>query len=198
MWRRPSLTRACSAAGRSNCLAEHRSACGGRRVQLYDTFVANLRFAADALAAEGIKLLMEPINTRDIPGFYLEPHARQALELIEAGRIGQSFPAVRYLPHADHGGRSRPHPRGEPAADRPCASWPTTQGRHEPGSGEIHYPFLFDHLDRIGYAGWIGCEYKPARTTLEGLGWANPMRPVCGRAAPGNRRSGNGQHQEDG
>jgi hydroxypyruvate isomerase len=47
-------------------------------------------------------------------------------------------------------------------------------GRHEPGSGEIHYPFLFDHLDRIGYTGWIGCEYKPARTTLEGLDWYKP------------------------
>jgi hydroxypyruvate isomerase len=44
-------------------------------------------------------------------------------------------------------------------------------GRNEPGSGEIHYPFLFEHLDRIGYTGWVGCEYKPATTTLEGLGW---------------------------
>jgi hydroxypyruvate isomerase len=47
-------------------------------------------------------------------------------------------------------------------------------GRHEPGSGEIHYPFLFEHLDRIGYTGWIGCEYKPGTTTLEGLGWHAP------------------------
>jgi hydroxypyruvate isomerase len=47
-------------------------------------------------------------------------------------------------------------------------------GRHEPGTGEIHYPFLFGHLDRLGYGGWIGCEYKPATTTDAGLGWARP------------------------
>jgi hydroxypyruvate isomerase len=51
-----------------------------------------------------------------------------------------------------------------------------TPGRHEPGSGEINYPFLFDHLDRIGYAGWIGCEYKPTATTQAGLGWFEPYK----------------------
>ena len=49
-----------------------------------------------------------------------------------------------------------------------------TPGRHEPGTGEIHYPFLLDHIDRIGYQGWIGCEYRPAGKTEEGLGWARP------------------------
>ncbi len=49
-------------------------------------------------------------------------------------------------------------------------------GRHEPGTGEINYPFLFGHLDRLGYQGWIGCEYKPATTTLEGLGWLDNAR----------------------
>jgi hydroxypyruvate isomerase len=49
-----------------------------------------------------------------------------------------------------------------------------TPGRHEPGTGEINYPFLFDHLDKVGYTGWVGCEYKPAATTLEGLGWFTP------------------------
>ncbi len=49
-----------------------------------------------------------------------------------------------------------------------------TPGRHEPGSGEINYPFLFDHLDRLGYDGWVGCEYRPAAGTAEGLGWLAP------------------------
>jgi hydroxypyruvate isomerase len=57
-----------------------------------------------------------------------------------------------------------------------------TPGRHEPGTGEINYPFLFDFLDRIGYRGWIGCEYKPAGDTVAGLGWYAPHRNN-GRAA---------------
>jgi hydroxypyruvate isomerase len=137
--------------------------------RLYETFVANLRFAAAALAAEGIKLLIEPINTRDIPGFYLS-HTRQALEIIAA--VGSQNLFLQYdiyhmqimegdLAHALEANlRQIAHVQ---LADNP--------GRHEPGSGEIHYPFLFDHLDRIGYAGWIGCEYKPSQTTLQGLGW---------------------------
>jgi hydroxypyruvate isomerase len=140
--------------------------------RLYDTFVANLRFAADALAAEGIKLLIEPINTRDIPGFYLS-RTRQALELIEA--VGSDNLFLQYdIYHMQimEGDLARTLEANLPQiahvqlADNP--------GRHEPGSGEIHYPFLFNHLDRIGYAGWIGCEYKPSRTTLEGLGWFEP------------------------
>ena len=49
-----------------------------------------------------------------------------------------------------------------------------TPGRHEPGTGEINYPFLFDFIERIGYGGWIGCEYRPAGNTIDGLGWAKP------------------------
>ncbi|GBF28279.1 hydroxypyruvate isomerase [bacterium MnTg02] len=58
-----------------------------------------------------------------------------------------------------------------------------TPGRHEPGTGEINYPFLFDHLDSIGYSGWIGCEYIPATTTTEGLDWFKPYRGNVAAAA---------------
>ena len=58
-----------------------------------------------------------------------------------------------------------------------------TPGRHEPGTGEINYPFLFEHLDRIGYDGWIGCEYKPAKGTTEGLGWFAPYAQKNAAAA---------------
>jgi hydroxypyruvate isomerase len=146
--------------------------------RLNDTFIANLKFAANALAAEDIKLLIEPVNTRDIPGFYLN-HTRQALDVIEA--VGSTNLFLQYdIYHMQimEGDLARtiaahlPQIAHIQLADNP--------GRHEPGSGEIHYPFLFDHLDHIGYTGWIGCEYKPAAATLAGLGWfrAYAARPV--------------------
>ena len=133
------------------------------------TFVANLRFAAAELKKAGLKLLIEPINTFDIPGFYLS-RSTQAIDILDevgadnaylqydiyhAQRMEGELAATisKYLPRIAH----------IQLADNP--------GRNEPGSGEIHYPFLFRHLDRIGYAGWIGCEYKPAGSTEAGLGW---------------------------
>jgi hydroxypyruvate isomerase len=139
---------------------------------LNDTFVDNLKFAASALKAEGIKLLIEPINTRDIPKFYLTNTA-QAVALINA--VGSDNLFVQYdiyhmqimegdlAPTIESNLRHIAHIQ---LADTP--------GRHEPGTGEINYPFLFRHLDKIGYGGWIGCEYKPEKTTSEGLGWFAP------------------------
>jgi hydroxypyruvate isomerase len=137
--------------------------------RIHATFVENLRFAAAALAAENIKLLIEPINTRDIPGFYLN-RTQAALDII--GAVGSGNLYLQYdIYHMQvmEGDLARsmqahlPQIAHVQLADNP--------GRHEPGSGEINYPFLFAHLDRIGYKGWIGCEYKPATTTLGGLSW---------------------------
>ena len=134
------------------------------------TFVANLKFAAQKLKEAGVKLLIEPINTRDIPGFYLT-HSRQALEIIdEVGSDNLFLQYDIYHMQVMEGDLARtieanlariPHMQ---LADNP--------GRNEPGTGEINYPFLFEHIDRIGYQGWIGCEYKPKTTTAAGLGWA--------------------------
>ncbi len=146
--------------------------------RLYATFIGNLQFAAAALANANIKLLIEPLNTRDIPGFYLS-RTLQALDIIEA--VGSDNLFLQYdIYHMQimEGDLARtlethlPRIAHVQLADNP--------GRHEPGSGEIHYPFLFDHLDRIGYTGWIGCEYKPAGTTLAGLNWFKSY--VAGRA----------------
>ena len=121
------------------------------------------------LARENIKLLVEPINTLDIPGFFLNG-TEQAVQLISEVRSNNLFiqydiyhmqimegdlarTMQEYLPQIAH----------IQLADNP--------GRNEPGTGEINYPFLFRHLDAIGYRGWIGCEYKPRTTTLEGLSW---------------------------
>jgi hydroxypyruvate isomerase len=140
--------------------------------RLYETFIANLKFASDALAAEGIKLLIEPINTRDIPGFFLS-HTRQALEVIAA--VGSDNLFLQYdIYHMQIMEGDLAHTLAANLHQIAHVQLADNPGRHEPGTGEIHYPFLFEHLDRIGYTGWIGCEYKPARTTVEGLGWYTP------------------------
>ena len=136
------------------------------------TLVANLRFAAHALKEAGIKLLVEPINTYDIPGFFVSrtDDALRLLDEVESDNVFLQYDIYhaqrtegelaatmqRHLPRIAH----------IQLADNP--------GRHEPGTGEINYDFLFAHIDRIGYEGWIGCEYKPAAATEAGLGWITP------------------------
>jgi hydroxypyruvate isomerase len=151
-----------------NCLAG-KVPSGVDPALLRRTFVDNLRFAAGELKAAGLKLLIEPINTYDIPGFYLNRTA-QALEILD--EVGADNAFLQYdIYHAQR-------MEGELAAtmQRHLARIGHVQladnpGRHEPGTGEIDYAFLFAHLDRIGYAGHVGCEYKPATTTEAGLGW---------------------------
>jgi hydroxypyruvate isomerase len=137
--------------------------------EVNDVLVDNLRFAADALAKERIRLLVEPINTLDIPGFFLNKTG-QAVQLIADVRSSNLF--VQYdIYHMQvmEGDIARSlqkhfaHIAHVQLADNP--------GRNEPGTGEINYPFLFRHLDGLGYRGWIGCEYKPRTTTVDGLGW---------------------------
>jgi hydroxypyruvate isomerase len=154
--------------GQLNCLAG-KAPAGVPDAVLRSTLVANLRDAAGALAAAGLKLLVEPINTFDIPGFYLN-RTEQAISLLD--EVGAANAFVQYdLYHAQRmEGELTATVRRHLAriahiqlADNP--------GRNEPGTGEINYAFLFAELDRLGYPGWIGCEYKPATTTEAGLAW---------------------------
>jgi hydroxypyruvate isomerase len=134
-----------------------------------ETFVANLKFAAARLQEAGIRLLIEPCNTRDIPGFYLNG-SQQALDLIrEVGSPNLALQYDIYHMQVMEGDLA-------PTIERNLAAIKHMQladnpGRNEPGTGEINYPFLFGFIDRIGYDGWIGCEYKPKAGTVEGLGW---------------------------
>jgi hydroxypyruvate isomerase len=154
--------------GQLNCLAG-KAPAGVAESALRQTFVDNLRYAAGELRAAGLRLLIEPINTFDIPGFYLN-HTAQAVALLD--EVGADNAFVQYdIYHAQR-------MEGELAAtvQKYLARIGHIQladnpGRNEPGTGEINWPFLFAHLDRIGYRGWIGCEYKPATTTEAGLGW---------------------------
>ena len=155
-----------------NCLAG-KAPAGISAEQLRETFVANLRFAAAELQQAGIKLLIEPINHFDIPGFYLNTTA-QAIDIMN--QVGSDNLFLQYdIYHAQR-------MEGELAAtiekylDRIAhMQLADNPGRNEPGTGEINYRFLFQHLDKLGYPGWIGCEYKPATTTEAGLGWRSTL-----------------------
>ncbi len=134
-----------------------------------ETLVVNLKFAADKLRAEGIALLIEPINYFDIPGFFLNT-TKQAAELIASTGSNNLF--IQYdIYHMQRMEGELANTikanlsliRHVQLADNP--------GRFEPGTGEINYRFLFKYLDEIGYQGWIGCEYKPKAGTVDGLGW---------------------------
>jgi hydroxypyruvate isomerase len=140
---------------------------------LQKTLVSNLRFAAGKLKEAGIRLLIEPINTYDIPGFYLNRSA-QAIDLID--EVGSDNLFLQYDVYhmqrmegelANTIARHLPHIAHLQIADTP--------GRHEPGNGEINYAWLFRFLDALGYDGWIGCEYRPAASTREGLGWIKAL-----------------------
>ena len=154
-----------------NCLAGIAPA-GADAGQLKDTFVENLAWAADKLKTAGIKLLIEAVNTRDIPGFYLH-NTRQAADLIaETGSDNLFIQYDIYHMQIMEGDLA---PTIEAYFSQiPHMQLADTPGRHGPGTGEINYPFLFDHIDRLGYQGWIGCEYKPRAGTVEGLAWVKP------------------------
>ena len=156
-----------------NCLAGKQPA-GVDGVTARRVFVNNLRFAAAALKEAGLKLLIEPVNNYDIPGFWLNS---TALALSVLDEVGADNAFLQYdVYHAQRY-------EGELAAtlEKHLARIGHIQvadnpGRHEPGTGEINYNFLFTHLERIGYKGWVGCEYKPAGTTEAGLGWLETAR----------------------
>jgi hydroxypyruvate isomerase len=156
-----------------NCLAGKPGA-GVSDDETRATFVGNVRFAATELKKAGLRLLLEPINNFDVPGFWLN---RTELAISVLDEVGADNAFVQYDVY--HAQRYEGELAGTIAkhlsrighiqvADNP--------GRNEPGTGEINYTFLFQHLDRIGYTGHIGCEYKPAGTTESGLGWLEQAR----------------------
>jgi len=155
-------------APRVNCLAGKRPA-GVSEDDLRKTFVENLRYAAGELKKAGVKLLIEPINLFDIPGFYLN-RTDHALAIIE--EVGSDNLFVQYdIYHAQRTEGELAATMSKHLAKIGHVQLADNPGRNEPGTGEINYDFVFAHLDRIGYTGHIGCEYKPATTTEAGLGW---------------------------
>ena len=134
------------------------------------TYIENLRYAADRLAAENLTLVIEPINTRDIPGYFLNTTS-QAMAIIEqVGRANLKLQLDLYHVQIMEGDLA--HRMRVLAGHYPHVQIAGNPGRHEPDIGEINYPYLFDLFDELGYTGWIGCEYRPRGETRAGLGWA--------------------------
>ena len=173
---REDLERAIDYARPVHCTSLHLMAgvvpAGAERAALHATYVANLQYAAKRLGGEGMRLLIEPLSERTVASCFLRSSAQAAQVLAEVaadnaliqydlfhmqimeGNLAETV--ERLLPRIGH----------MQLADVP--------DRHEPGTGEIHFDFLLRHIDRIGYAGWIGCEYNPIGDTSEGLAWAKP------------------------
>ena len=146
---------------------------GADRKRHREVFVANLRHAAKALAGDGLTLLIEPINSRDIPGYFLntqaeahaireevdQPNLKVQMDFYHA-QIVEGDLSVTLRKHIAHVGHVQ------------IASVPD---RHEPDEGEIDYRHIFRLLDELGYPGWVGCEYRPRGRTEDGLGWLKEL-----------------------
>lgn len=139
------------------------------RETCFQTLASNLRYAAAQLAPHGITLLIEPINTRDMPGYLLnlQSEAHHLLKQVGAPnlQVQMDFYHAQIM-EGDIASTFRQHQQH--IAHVQIASVPA---RHEPDEGELNYPWLFSLLDELGYEGWVGCEYRPRAGTLEGLRW---------------------------
>ncbi|HHE42014.1 MAG TPA: hydroxypyruvate isomerase [Dehalococcoidia bacterium] len=134
-----------------------------------ETLVANVRYAAEETAKKGIRLVVEAINSEDMPGFYLNT-TRQAVDLLR--EVDHPNVLIQYdIYHMQimEGNLIRTIRQNiERIGHMQLADVP---GRHEPGTGEINFPNLFKAIDDAGYSGWIGCEYVPSKSTEQSLGW---------------------------
>ena len=141
----------------------------GERAAQEAIYVANLKRAAERAARDGVTLLIEPLNARDNPGYFLNSTAAGIALLDRMGCANVALQFDLYHCQITEGDLAR-HIRALFGlyAHVQIANVPD---RHEPGEGEIHFPFLFDLFDELGYAGWIGCEYRPKGGTRAGLGW---------------------------
>jgi hydroxypyruvate isomerase len=142
----------------------------------HKTYIENVRYAARELQRHGKELLIEPINSRDMPGYFLrtqdqahavreevgERNVKVQMDFYHAQITGGDLTATfrKYWPHIGH------------------VQIAGVPDRHEPNLGEVNYAHLFDVIDATGYAGWIGCEYRPRTITEAGLGWLTPYRCV--------------------
>jgi hydroxypyruvate isomerase len=140
---------------------------------LNKTFVNNLRYASSELKKVNIKLLIEPINTFDIPGFYLSK-TQQALDILN--EVDSDNLYIQYdIYHAQRMEGELCKTLETNLSKIAHIQLADNPGRNEPGTGEINYAHLFKFIDSIGYQGWIGCEYKPAASTEAGLGWIKSL-----------------------
>jgi len=170
---RDAMKKALDYAGALGCKLVHcmagipdASVAPGTAVALY---AANLAWAAEHASAAGVRLCIEPINHRDMPGYFLNTEAQGAAvcEALGADRVGLQFDV--YHVQITEGDITKRMEKYMPIiAHMQIADVPA---RNEPGTGEIGWPFVFRRMDELGYTGYVGCEYRPAGDTVAGLGW---------------------------
>ncbi|WP_369051023.1 2-oxo-tetronate isomerase [Burkholderia gladioli] len=145
---------------------------GADRARHREVYLRNLAHAAEAARAAGILVVIEPINTRDMPGYFLnrQDDAQAICRDVGAPNLRVQFDCyhcqivegdIAMKLKRDFAGIGHIQVAGVPE-------------RHEPDLGELNYPYLFELIDTLGYDGWIGCEYRPKAGTSEGLGWLRP------------------------
>ena len=150
------------------------------RAALRATYVANLAWAAQQAAAQGVDVVIEPINTRDIPGFFLNRQDEAHAIVAEVGAVNLKVQMDLYHCQIVEGDLAKKIERYLPTGKVGHMQIAGVPERHEPDIGEINYPYLFEQIDRLGFDGWIGCEYRPRLTapggTSAGLAWFQPYR----------------------
>lgn len=142
------------------------------------TYVANLKKAARLAHQEGVTILLEPINTRDIPGFFLNTSSEARAVIYEVGQPGIGLQFDIYHRAIQEGDVATALCEFAPLISHIQIASPPDRG--EPDDGELNYAYLFRQIDAIGFDGWVGCEYKPRRGTVEGLGWATKLGVALG------------------
>ncbi len=178
---REGIAHALAYAQQLNCPRIHVMAGLLAPTAAHATYVTNLRAAAALAAPHGICLMIEPINGRDMPGYFLQRQDQAHALVAEIGAANVEVQMDLYhcqIAEGDLAMKLREYLPGGRVGHIQIAGVP---GRNEPDVGEIHYPYLFSLLDSLGYEGWIGCEYLPARgavaqATSDGLGWLRPWQ----------------------
>ena len=152
---------------------------GTERQALYPAYVNQLRWAAQEAAKQGVEVLIEPINPRDIAGFFLNRQDQAHQVIADVGATNLKVQMDLYHCQIVEGDLAMKLRKYLPTGDVGHVQIAGVPERHEPDAGELNYPYLFSVLDELGYAGWVGCEYRPRAGmqpggTSAGLGWLKP------------------------
>ena len=150
------------------------------RETLYSIYIGNLRWAALEAARQGVDVLIEPINTRDIPGFFLNRQDNAHQVIADVGAPNLKVQMDLYHCQIVEGDLAMKLRQYLPTGNVGHIQIAGVPQRHEPDGGELNYPYLFSVLDGLGYTGWVGCEYRPKAGTQvggtsAGLGWLKPF-----------------------
>ena len=182
------MTRALEYASTLGCEQVHCVAGRSAGPAAEATFIANLRWAADAAASQGVRLNLEPLNTTDNPGYFLTSSPQAAAIIAAVGRDNVRLQFDCYHMQIMQGRLSETiREQLDLIGHIQIGGVP---GRHEPDAAqEINYPFLLGQIDALGFEGWVGCEYRPRAGSMDGLEWARPY----GVAAPVATRAGAAQ-----